>query len=773
MQSPAAEHPPDLTNFPSETRELIRAAWPEAARHLPEASLATWLEGAHRLVGTGVGTAPLVSYLRTVPAVAKQGGDAVLAHTIATAVSIATHADGRATDAFLSALPTVARRLITTDTLLAYLDVIDEITALAPRGLPDLFERIGPLLEQMSVDGLRRWAMLGVQGHVSDASAQDAWFRLESQDARAILRAASEGVLFTEVERRLGFYLRALWGRPMDLRAGAAPAALHDGGGKKGRRVSIVDGVVRMPQTFDVFPGVDGLTLYRAAAAHAAAHLVHSTQRFPLRQLRPIQVALVSLIEDARVEELAMREMPGLRRLWRTFHIALPSFTVSAVSLMARLARGLIDPLYEDDNPWVAKGRAMFAEQAANFSDPQMSRTIGNLLGNDLGQMRVQFNFKTYLVEPLYRDDNLFLWDFGDAGQQQSDDQEVMYQAVNLQAQEGAEPAEMEMERSGGESADEESVQTEAASPEEQQAIEEALAQPYHYDEWDYAIGLDRPSWCTLLEKHARLGDAHRIDDVLLRNQDTVNRLTTLIKAAQIQRPVRLRKQLEGDKLDLDAAISATVDLRSGRTPDPRVHQRQGKSSRDLAVLLLLDLSQSTNDYVPSAGTTVLNLAREATALVADAMDKIGDSFAIHGFDSNGRHEIEYYRFKDFDEPYSDLARARLAGMTGQLSTRMGTAFRHAGHFLRFRRVARKLILLVTDGEPHDIDVHDRKYLVFDAKRAVEEQTRYGVATFCISLDPSADDYVKRIFGARNYLVLDHLRRLPEKLPMLYMRLTN
>ena len=141
----------------------------------------------------------------------------------------------------------------------------------------------------------------------------------------------------------------------------------------------------------------------------------------------------------------------------------------------------------------------------------------------------------------------------------------------------------------------------------------------------------------------------------------------------------------------------------------------EARVSRDLAALLLLDLSLSTNTYVPSAGTTVLNLAREATALVADAMDKIGDSFAIHGFDSNGRSEVEYYRLKDFDEPYGERARARLAGMTGQLSTRMGTALRHAGQFLRWRRVAQKLILLVTDGAPHDIDVHDRNYLVFDA----------------------------------------------------------
>jgi nitric oxide reductase NorD protein len=772
MQPTDDELPQDLTDFAPEARKLVRDALPDAANQLPAEQLATWLEGARRLLETGVGLAPLASYLRTVPAVAKQGGEAVLVRTIATALSVATRADARATDAFLRALPLIARRLITGDVMLAFLDAADEITAVAPRVLADLFQRAGSLLEQMSVDGLRRWALLGVQGHLTDPGGQDAWFRLEGQDARAILRAASDGTLFTDVERRLGFYLRALWGRSMALRAGSA-AAMHEGERKTGRRVSIIEGAIRMPPAFDAFPGQNGVTLYRAACAHAAAHLVYSTQRLQLHQLSPLQVVLVSLIEDARVEQLALRALPGLRKLWLPFHVALPSSVISPVSLMARLARALIDPDYRDDNPWVTKGRTLFAQHADSLEDPVLSRTVGMLLGQELEQMRVRFSFRTYLVEPLYRDDNRFLWDFGDAGQQQSDDGEVMHQVVDLRAAEGAEAAPIELEQRRGRSAQEQGVQTGLVSGEEQQAITEAPTRPYHYDEWDYALGMNRPSWCRLLEKRARLGEAHDIDQVLLRNQQTVDRLASLIKAAQIQRPLRLRKQLEGDKLDLDAAITATVDLRSGRTPDPRVHQRQGKTSRDLAVLLLLDLSQSTNDYVPSAGTTVLNLAREATALVADAMDKIGDSFAIHGFDSNGRHEIEYYRFKDFDEPYGERSRARLAGMTGQLSTRMGTALRHAGHFLRFRRAARKLVLLVTDGEPHDIDVHDRKYLVFDAKHAVEEQTRFGIATFCISLDAGADEYVTRIFGARNYLVLDHLRRLPEKLPLLYMRLTT
>jgi nitric oxide reductase activation protein len=364
------------------------------------------------------------------------------------------------------------------------------------------------------------------------------------------------------------------------------------------------------------------------------------------------------------------------------------------------------------------------------------------------------------------------LWE-APAGQSPSQDADAAAQAVSLSAAENAEPVDLEIQGDLSSDGDEPDQAADQNAQQQAAAGVVDIAVSYRYDEWDYAIALERPAWCTLLERQAPSADPRIIDEVLERNRDTVNRLTSLIKAAQIQRPLKQRRQLEGDKLDLDASITAMVDLRSGRTPDPRVHERRGRSSRDLAVLVLLDLSQSTNDYVPSAGTTVLKLAREATALVSDAMEKIGDTFAIHGFDSNGRHEVEYYRFKDFDEPYDEQARGRLAGMTGQLSTRMGTALRHAGFFLRNQRAARKLILLITDGEPHDIDVHDRKYLVFDAKHAVEEQTRYGIATYCISLDPRADEYVRRIFGVRNYLVLDHLRRLPEKLPALYIRLTH
>ena len=200
---------------------------------------------------------------------------------------------------------------------------------------------------------------------------------------------------------------------------------------------------------------------------------------------------------------------------------------------------------------------------------------------------------------------------------------------------------------------------------------------------------------------------------------------------------------------------------------------RVDRRERDLSVLVLLDLSESTNDIVRACGQSVNALACEATVLLSSAMERIGDRFSIDGFCSNGRGEVRYLRFKDFGESFDEVAKARLAGMTGQLSTRMGAALRHATRRLRAEACDKRLILVITDGEPSDIDVHDPKYLHADTRKAVEEATRAGVYTYCMSLDPKADAYVSRIFGARNYTVMDRIDRLPEKLPGLYLRLTR
>jgi hypothetical protein len=584
------------------------------------------------------------------------------------------------------------------------------------------------------------------------------FFSLEDPRARRRLSHDADAPAFADLERRLKSYVVALWRLDFPIRSGPGP------GGEPPRRAGFESGIVRVPDSFPGFPPAQVPELYRASLAHIGAHFRHTREKFAVGSLKPVQIALISLIEDARVEQLAIRAFPGLYRLWRPFHVAQPSSALTAPVLLARLARALLDPDYWDDNDWVQKGRRLFFEQQARWADQSISRTIGGLLGNDLGQMRVQFNARTYVVEPPYRDDNLGLWDFGAAPP--SATAETVFDSARVEPSDGERDAQREREGESGSAPDA------PARVRPADADEEAGVPVAHYPEWDYLIGRERTDWTTLVEFPAPLGAAESIDRILETHETLVNRITALIRSAKVSRPVRLRRQPEGERLDLDAGIAAAVARRRGDTPDPRVYMTLARRHRDLSALVLLDISHSTNDIVRGGDMSVLALERAATVLLAHAMAGLGDPFAIHAFCSNGREEVRYIRVKDFDGPFDGLAKRRLAGLDGALSTRIGAAIRHAGVELGRQRSHRRLLLVVTDGEPSDVDIGDRRYLVEDARRVVLSLAHQGIDVFCVGLDAGGDSYLSRIFGRRNVLQIDRLERLPEKLPLLYLRLT-
>ena len=493
-------------------------------------------------------------------------------------------------------------------------------------------------------------------------------------------------VELADLERQLKAYMVALWRRNPPFRA------LADGAADQRRRSSFDGGVVRLPDKYRGFAPVASRRVFLAAVAHIGAHLEFGAARFPVGSLKPLQVALVSLIEDARVEELAMRRFPGLRRLWLPFHVSSATGAVTAPALMARLARALIDPDYVDDNAWVSKGRRLFATAAGDWRDPSISRSIGGLLGNDLGQMRAQFNAKTYVVEPVYRDDNQGLWDYGVTAP--APENETLLDSVRFEQREDM-AAEREREAHDAELEDAELGHAVPAPPDEEAGVPVA-----RYPEWDYLIRRDRADWATIVEYPAPEGRAASIDELLERRPELVHRITALVRSAKVSRPVRLRRQAEGDRLDLDACIAAAVDRRLGGVPDPKVYGRLERRYRDLSVLVLLDASQSTNDVVPSAGRRVLEIEREATALLAHAMAALGDPFAIDAFCSDTRADVHYFTIKGFGESYGTRAKARLDGLVGRFSTRMGAALRHAGRRLLEQSAYRRLLLMISDGEP-------------------------------------------------------------------------
>ena len=167
-----------------------------------------------------------------------------------------------------------------------------------------------------------------------------------------------------------------------------------------------------------------------------------------------------------------------------------------------------------------------------------------------------------------------------------------------------------------------------------------------------------------------------------------------------------------------------------------------------------------------------MELSQEAVSLLGWAVDRLDDELAIAGFSSNTRHEVRYQHIKGYSEKWDDEVKGRLGAIEAGFSTRMGAALRHAGDTLAHRKSDKKLLLVLTDGEPADIDVDDDRHLTEDAHKAVQELDQQGVYTYCINLDKKADEYVRDIFG-NQYTVIDNVSRLPEKLPQLFMSLTK
>ena len=744
-----------------------------------------YLKGAVSLKSLGRGTDLVVSFIQSAPAVARELGEDAVSDLLAAAIKMYSKTSATVISLIFSSSPVAASRLGDPDLFRGYLHLIDTLLAQAPRGVRPMLDHLGTLLGQLTLGGLRRWALWGAQAHKTNFEAQAKYFALESPESIGVLQKERKGTLFVDVQRRIGMYLRALWGRDFFMRPTSG-----DFEQREGYRPYVEGYIMHLPDAYDDFAlpsissggeGADripGLELYRAAAAHAACHVVSTTAQFESAALNPLQMALIGLVEDARVESIALKQFPGLRQIWLPLHTATPASGNEAAPLMARQARALLDADYRDDHPWVALGRQLFGEQQERLTSTELSRDIGLRLAVEMQLLGVTYSAATDIPDIPYRDDNRYLWEFADvmeAGQviagvtvQQQRKYVSLMEMVNAIDVPGA-----------GDAAGEiwilptEFYRDEEATSLNQQEGREPPPQPYHYAEWDYQMQLERPDWCTVLEKRAKSGDVEMIENIVVKHKPIVGRLKFLIEAMQPQGVQRMRKQEDGDEIDLNAAVRAMIEMRMGEQPDPRIMMRNVRRVRDLSVLLLIDLSESTNDPVLGSENTVLQLAREAAVLLADAMDKIGDPFAIHGFDSNGRHDVEYFRYKDFDAPYNDKAKARLAGMSGRLSTRMGAAMRHAGSILKRQPSNKKLLLVVTDGEPADNDVRDPQYLRYDAKKAVEDLTRDGIATYCLSLDPRADQYVSRIFGAKNYMVVDHVQRLPEKLPLLYMGLTR
>ncbi len=763
-----------------ELADTLEATFHDAARVMSPAGLHDYLEGARGLCSLGRGHDVVLSYLEEMPAVVQECGEDVIRDCIEAAMKLSSMTSGQVIALLFAGLPTAARRLGDAELLRGYLGLIHQLSAKASRGLRPMLGNIDQLLSMLTLSGLRRWANFGADAYRRDLDNLVRYFSLESADSRKMLQQERRGTLFVDSQRKLNFYLRALWGRDFFLRPAAAD---HEG-----FRPYCEGHVLHLPDAVDEIAGISGVELYRAQSAHLAAHLCYTTSAIDGEGLSPAQKFFVGLVEDARVEYRAARDFPGLGRLWgRLLAIDHDRATEHpTVALLERFAHCLNDGKLHINDAGLDRIAARFHAQIETHAQAgEFSRDLGVALFELLSERKEVPSLR--ILESIripYRDDNRIVWAFEPFDRQVHGAGHVP--AWQRQVRKYVSAVEMANEvdcELAGDDAQEVWVCSSTFMPYEDagEATEsyndrwgkEPVSAPYHYQEWDYQVQLYRPDWATVYERRATRGDAAGVERILDEYKPVAHKIRHIIDRLAPQGVQRVRNLEDGDEIDINAAVDAMVAIRMGMQPDTRITMRNVIRSRDLAVTVLLDLSESTNETIDGAGKTVLDLTREAATLVSTAIDGIGDPFAVHGFASEGRHDIHYYRFKDFGQKFDHEVKARLDGMKGGLSTRMGAAIRHAGRHLLAQPQRRRLLLLVTDGEPADIDERDPQHLRHDTRKAVEELHAMGIVTYCLTLDANADAYVKRIFGVNNYTIVDHVDRLPEKLPTLFASLTS
>jgi uncharacterized protein YegL len=734
-------------------RPLFHAVWDQLARHFRPADLEAWSASVLELVHVHAGATCLIAFWDLSRTEYKQAKIASLVIAAEGAADICRHAGADAAVATLKTSP-IAGRLLDTDLSSArWWAAMQTLASKEPDAVSLITRHMTEILSSGSISTFENFIAAGLRASAGNKARRLSFFSLQDELARRLVLRSASDVTFASVEAELKAFVTALWGHTPLLRP-LSP----DGAQSPPRRTSIAGPIIRLPEIFRGVEGAAARDLFRAAAAHAQAHLVFGTYPFKIGSLKPLQIVLVNLVEDARIEALAMRQLPGLRRLWTPYHVAAPSGIRTSTNLLTRLARALLDPAYSDDENFVTKGREMFSSAAPHIHDPAISREIGMLLGNDLGQMRVQFSAKSYIVEPVYRDDGLGLWDFKNAAPSPSEVIDIPIDATRMETDDSDRAAGARGESNG-------TGRARSVAADDQSIF---LAR---YPEWDREHSVERPEWTTVHEVRPQRGDPRLIEAAIDQAHALRGRVRQLIHGITIGRTMRLNRQHDGHDLDLNALLDAGIALRLDQIPDPRVFRSSTAAHRDLSALLMIDVSESTSDRLAS-GTTILDVERLAVALLAEAMERLGDPFGLLAFASDGRNKVQMTIIKSFEETYNRGCMARLSGLRAGLSTRLGAALRHAGHVIAETKSGRKLVIVLTDGEPSDIDTGTLD-LVEDARRAAVGLHGAGIDVYGVVLGKAGIKSAARIFGRGKAMMVHRVEDLPSRLAELYFRLAR
>lgn len=291
------------------------------------------------------------------------------------------------------------------------------------------------------------------------------------------------------------------------------------------------------------------------------------------------------------------------------------------------------------------------------------------------------------------------------------------------------------------------------------------------YPEWDQGIEDYRLDWCRVVERAAEEGSGDVVGATLSAHGTEISALRRFFESLRPPGLRRVAGQADGDDLDVDATVRMCAEWVAGADLSDRIYVRRERKERDVAAAFLVDVSGSTSRQLDN-GRRVIDLEKEGLVLLCEALEAVGDQYALYGYSGQGRWQVDFLVVKDFDDRLSGKAAQRLGGLAPMRQNRDGAAIRHATAKLLAREARTRLLVLISDGRPLD-DGYKDEYSLEDTKVALREARQRGLHPFCITIDREAGGYVRRMYGDVQFVIIDHLEALPKRLPKIYQRLTT
>ena len=333
-------------------------------------------------------------------------------------------------------------------------------------------------------------------------------------------------------------------------------------------------------------------------------------------------------------------------------------------------------------------------------------------------------------------------------------------------------------------------------------------SQSFYYDEWDFRAADYKPRWCRVQEQRGESGDVGYYNSALHEHSQLVQETRKQFEMLRPELFRKIKRLPDGEDYDLDAVIEWYTEKIAGATTETKLFYRRNKVERDVAVAFLLDVSASTDEEIQKQhdqkhddqfdddprkylswwaqrraeqarhpGKRIIDLEKEAVVLLIEALETIGDKYGVYGFSGYGRDNVEFFVYKDMQEPFGDKIKERIDKIAPVRSTRMGPAIRHCIWKLQNTDAKVKILILLSDGRPQDHgygrDRTEKEYAIHDTKMALTEARREGMVPFALTVDRAGHDYLGQMCQDMAYEVVADIESLPRRLPALYRRLTG